>query len=121
MDPTELVDRYCAIWNEASLPKRAEMLASIWADRATYTDPGVHEVGPGELLDHIEQVQLRRPGTRVIRTSDVDCHHGFARFHWKAVAADGAILREGIDIAFISTDGNRLDRIIGFFGSLDET
>ncbi|MDQ6432959.1 nuclear transport factor 2 family protein [Mesorhizobium sp. LHD-90] len=118
MDPADLIDRYCAVWNEASPRMRAEMLSSVWADGATYTDPGVHAAGADELLDHIARMQSRRAGSQVIRTSDVDHHHGLARFHWKALAADGTVLREGIDIAFVNADGSRLDRIIGFFGSL---
>jgi len=48
----------------------------------------------------------------------VDIHHGIARFAWHAVQADGTALPEGLDIAFISSDGTRIERIIGFFGPL---
>jgi len=34
------------------------------------------------------------------------------------VEANGNELPEGIDIAFISADGSKIERIIGFFGSL---
>jgi hypothetical protein len=32
------------------------------------------------------------------------------------VQTDETALAEGIDIAFISSDGSRIERIIGFFG-----
>ena len=47
-----------------------------------------------------------------------DTHHAVARFDWQATEADGHALLEGIDIAFISPDGSRIERIIGFFGPL---
>jgi hypothetical protein len=116
MDVTNLIDRYCQVWNETDASIRADLLASVWAGGATYTDPSVHAATGEELLAHIATVQARRPGASVLRTSAVDIHHGVARFTWHVVKADGTALPEGIDIAFISPDGSRIERIIGFFG-----
>jgi hypothetical protein len=118
MDVTELVDRYCRVWNETDPSIRDELLASLWASNATYTDPLVHAVGARELLAHIAAVRARRPGASVLRTSAVDIHHSVARFAWHVVLGDGTALPEGIDIAFISSDGSRIERIIGFFGPI---
>lgn len=118
MDVTELIDRYCRVWNEGDSSVRAELLASLWGSNATYTDPSVHTTSAHELLAHIAAVQARRPGASVVRTSAVDVHHGVARFAWHVVQADGTVLPEGIDIAFISSDGSRIERIIGFFGPI---
>ena len=107
MDASDLIDR------------RAELLASVWADNATYTDPSVHAANAVELLAHIAKVQARRPGAKVLRTSAVDVHHGFARFAWHVVEANGNQLPEGLDIAFFTPDGGRIQRIIGFFGPLN--
>ncbi len=118
MDVTELIDRYCGVWNEADASLRESSLTSIWASEATYTDPSVHAVGARELSAHIETVRARRPGASVLRTSAVDLHHGVARFAWHVVLADGTELPEGIDIALLSADGSRIERIIGFFGPI---
>ena len=118
MDVTELVDRYCRVWNEADPSIRDDLLASLWASDATYTDPSVHAVGARELAAHIATVRARRPGASVLRASAVDIHHAVARFAWHVVQEDGTALPEGIDIAFISSDGSRIERIIGFFGPL---
>jgi hypothetical protein len=63
-------------------------------------------------------VRARRPGASVLRSSAVDAHHGLARFAWHVVQADGVALPDGLDIAFVSADGARIERIIGFFGPL---
>jgi hypothetical protein len=88
----------------------------VWQAGATYTDPSVHAAGADELLAHIAKVRAARPGAAIVRTSAVDIHHGIARFAWQIVLADGTRRPEGIDIAFISADGARIERIIGFFG-----
>ena len=121
MDVTALIDRYCQVWNEADSSIRDDLLASLWARNATYTDPSVHAANATELLAHIAAVRARRPGASVVRTSAVDAHHGIARFAWKVALADGTELPEGFDIAFISSDGSRIERIIGFFGPVPRT
>jgi hypothetical protein len=116
MQLSELIDTYCQAWSDPSPERRAELLDAVWAPGATYTDPSVHAVGSAELLAHIAKVLARRPGSRVVRTSQTDAHHGMARFAWHAVEANGNALPEGIDIAFLSADGSKIERIIGFFG-----
>src|SRR5688572_25466796 len=118
MGITELIDRYCQVWTESRPDRRAELLASVWGATATYTDPSVHAANAEELLAHIATVQARRQGSKILRTSRVDVHHGVARFAWHVVQADGSNLPEGLDIAFVSPDGSRIERIIGFFGPL---
>jgi len=118
MDPTSLIDRYCLAWNAPTEAERARLLDAVWSPEATYTDPSVHARGAAELLTHISTVVARRPGAKVVRTSAVEQHHGIARFAWRVIEANGNQLPEGIDIAFISADGSRIERIIGFFGPL---
>jgi hypothetical protein len=111
----ELIDRYCDVWGESDAHGRTDKLSTVWAHGATYSDPTVHAVGVEELLTHIAGVQNRRPGSKVVRTTGIDTHHGIGLFSWQAVGADGAILRKGIDIAFFSADGAKIERVIGFF------
>lgn len=113
-----LIDRYCAVWGEQNPSRRAELLAQVWAPGATYTDPRVHATGAAELLAHIDKVLAQRPGATVVRTSAVDVHHGVARFSWHVVQSDGSALPDGLDIAEFSSDGQRIRRILGFFGPL---
>jgi len=111
-----LIDCYCEAWSEHDEARRAALLSSVWAPGASYTDPTIHAVGAAELLAYIAKVQARRPGSKVVRTSRLDGHHGIARFAWRAIEADGRALPEGIDIAFFTPDGSRIERILGFFG-----
>jgi hypothetical protein len=118
MNITELIDRYCEVWTEIDSGRREELLKSIWAANATYTDPTVHTTGAAELLSHIGKVQASRHGAKILRTSAVDFHHGVARFAWHLLNADGRALPDVLDIAFLTPDGERIQRIVGFFGPL---
>jgi hypothetical protein len=116
-DVDELIDTYCAAWSDPDPSRRREILGTVWAEGATYTDPTVHAAGLDALLAHIEGVVTQRPGAKVVRTSRVDLHHGLARFAWHVQLPDGSTLPEGLDLAELSADG-RIGRIIGFFGPL---
>lgn len=118
MELTSLIDAYCQVWSDPDEAERAERLQRVWSPSATYTDPMVHVEGPTDLLAHIAKVAAHWPGSRILRTSDVDQHHGVARFAWRIVDAGGNALLEGIDIAFISADGTKIERIVGFFGTV---
>ena len=118
MSLDSIIDRYCEAWSAPSPELRAAALADVWAASGTYTDPTQHAVGAEQLLAHIASVLKTYPGTRVVRTSAVDHHHGLARFAWQMVLADGQRLPEGLDIAALSADGTRIQSIVGFFGPL---
>ena len=118
MKSSGVIDRYCQAWSAPDPVSRAQLLASVWSAGATYTDPGVHAAGADALLVHIAKIQASRPGARVVRTTAVDEHHGVARFGFRVLGADGAVLREGMDVAFMAEDGATIDRIVGFFGPL---
>jgi len=118
MDTLELIDRYCAAWSDPKPEARAALLECVLASGATYTDPRAHTTGAGELLAHVAKVHAIRPNSRVVRTTALDAHHGMVRFGWKAIDAAGVTLVEGIDVAFLSADATRIERIVGFFGPL---
>jgi hypothetical protein len=118
MPLTLLIDSYCAAWSDENAQKRRALLLPIWSEGATYTDLTVHTTGAEELLAHIARVLAKHPGARILRTSDVDVHHGIARFAWKFVMPDGSSFPEGLDIAFLDASQKRITRIIGFFGPL---
>jgi hypothetical protein len=114
---TGLIDAYCQVWCEPDGQRREQLLESVWASNATYSDPTVHAASSNDLLLHIAKVLARRPGAKVVRTSAVDEHHGWARFAWRVIESDGTPLPEGIDLVEFSSDG-KIQRIIGFFGPL---
>jgi hypothetical protein len=114
-----LIDCYGEAWSEPDAARRTALLDAVWAPGATYTDPTVENLDRDGLLAHIARIQTTRPGARVRRSTAIDAHHEFARFGFEVIGVDGAVLRRGLDIAFLDASGTRLQRIIGFFGTLD--
>jgi len=113
----KLVDSYCAAWSAADLATRLALLTEVWEETGIYVDPTAVCVNRNELAEHIDKVQQRYPGAKVIRTSILDHHHDLLRFSWKMVLADGKSLPDGVDFGELSGSG-KLRRIVGFFGPL---
>jgi len=120
MTPEQLIDIYCQVWNEPDAARRAVLLGTVWSESATYTDPTVGALRADALLAHVGRIQATRPGAKVVRSTPVDAHHAFARFGFKVTAADGRIVREGVDVVFLSPEREKIDRIVGFFDPLAE-
>ena len=113
-----LIDAYCAAWSEPDAGRRDAILAEVWADDATYTDPRGRRRGAERAVRaHRARFSRAGPARRSSGRARVDAHHGVARFAWRVVQADGAMLPEGIDFAEVGGDG-KLARITGFFGPL---
>jgi SnoaL-like domain len=113
----ELITLYTSAWSEPDRVLRQQLLARVWAEDGTYTDPTAHVTGRKELVDHIGGFFKQFPGAHFVVTSGIDAHHQGLRFTWRMVLADGTVHVEGIDFGELSPDG-KLHRIVGFFGPL---
>ena len=113
-----LVDKYCNGWSSNSAEERERLIRETLTEDAIYSDPRVNCLRISELLNHISSVHTSRPGAKVLRTSKVDIHHGFARFNWRVFLSDGSALPESVDIVELNADGSRFQKILGFFGPL---
>lgn len=114
------VDTYIAAWNEPVAEERERKIAQVMTDDGTYVDPDRELDSPGDLVAHIGQALNAHPGRRIVRTSEVDLHHGFCRFNWRLVRADGRQAPESVDFVEFADDG-RIRRVTGFFGPLTPT
>jgi hypothetical protein len=108
---------YGQAWSADDAAQRAKLLAGIWDDSASYTDPTADVKGTAGLLSVIEAFHKQFPGARLVPVSSADLHHGQFRFAWKAVGADGSTVVDGMDFGELGPDG-KLRKIVGFFGPL---
>jgi hypothetical protein len=114
----ETIDRYCLAWSTADPAERSGHLNAVCSEQVSYTDPRVDLQTPAMLLEDIAALHAQRPGLRITRTSQVDTHHGIARFAWRLTLNDGSTFVEGVDFLELSSSGSKIERISGFFGSL---
>ena len=113
----EVVAAYDAAWNEPDATERRRLLERAFAEDGVLIEPRGRFEGREAVLERIGGFWERFPGARVLLTSGVDEHHGFLRYAWMIVVADGSALLDGIDFAELRSDG-RLRRVIMFFGPL---
>jgi hypothetical protein len=110
------IDAYLEAYGEPDAARRSELIARVWAVDGQLIDPPLDASGREAIDGMAAAVQAQFPGHRFHRSTDVDAHHGFARYGWELVAADGAVAVTGVDIAEI--DGDGLHRVVGFFGEV---
>jgi hypothetical protein len=112
-NPTDLIDRYIAMWNETDGERRRALIAGVWTERARYIDPLMTGEGPAGIDAMVAGVQARFPGHRFRRTTPVDAHNDRVRFGWHLAPEGGPALAAGIDFGVIAGDG-RLESMTGF-------
>ena len=117
MDAEQVIDTYCAVWNETDDGRRAELLGRIWAEGGVYCDPTIRVEGATALLTHIAGVHSNFQGFGLRRIGKLDMHHGLGRFGWQRAMANGDTGPESIDFVEFDEAG-KLTSVIGFFGPL---
>ena len=117
-DTAQAAEKAIATWGAAWAEARPEsiqrLLEQCWAEDGQYTDPNTVLKGRAEVAECIVKFQQRLPGARFV-ASKPNMHHGFLRFAWQLLLADGTVRNEGMDFAELGPDG-RFRTIVGFFG-----
>jgi hypothetical protein len=116
-DVTATVDRYLAAYGEPDPQRRAELIATVWADNGRLIDPPLAGEGHDGIAGMAQALQQQFPGHGFRRTSAVDIHHDHFRFTWELVSPNGDVVLAGLDVGELDADG-RVRRITGFFGDL---
>ena len=118
-DLQHTIDRYFDWFNATDDATRRAAVVAAWGEDARYVDPLFDARGHGGLAELAAQVQARFPGHRFRRTSDIDAHHGLARWQWDMVGPDGGPpVATGVDFGVLAEDG-RLREVVGFFESVN--
>lgn len=114
MDRTILVEKYLDSWNETDAGIRQAMLAELWTEHGTYTDPIAEVVGLVQIEAMISGFQGQLPGARLKRSGEVETHHKLVRFTWDLLSPVGEVIARGMDVA-VFTEDHRIESVFGFF------
>jgi hypothetical protein len=126
-NPTEIADRYVAMWNEPDPDRRRTAIAELWSEDAVHqlqppqdmrdaaAAPGIGLTARLEARGH---AQLERratsayerfigPGEYVFRRrDDAERLADVVKFHWEMVAADsGEVAAVGLEFLVLAPDG----------------
>jgi hypothetical protein len=115
----EAVAALDAAWQAADPDERRRLLERALAPGAELVgpEPVGRRIGVPAIAALIGAFGERWPGARVVVTTRVDAHHGWARYGWAIRNARGESLLEGIDLVEAAEDG-RLRRVVMFYGAL---
>ncbi|QCI66748.1 nuclear transport factor 2 family protein [Phreatobacter stygius] len=113
-NPSELADRYIAMWNETDASARRKLVAEIWAPDAHFADPVAAGRGHDQIDAVLAGVQQQFAGLSFSLTGKPDGFGDNVRLSWQLAAGDGPAVVKGTDIGRVTADG-RLASVVGFF------
>ena len=111
------IEKYDEAWNASNIDQRRQLLDAALTDDCEMVEPRGRFAGREAIIERISGFADRFPGARVDITTTVDEHNGFARYGWKILDSEGALLLDGIDFVERAADG-RLCKVVMFFGTL---
>jgi SnoaL-like domain len=112
-----LVQRYIETWNETDPRRRGALIAQVFTEDASYTDPLASVRGHDAIDQLVAAAQTQFAGLEFSLGTPIDAHHEQARFGWHlGVPGTGSPLAIGFDVAVM--DNGRLREVYGF---LDKT
>lgn len=117
MDTTSTIDRYLDAYGETDADRRLQLISESFTPDATLADPPLDAAGHDGLSVMFVAVQAQFPGHTFSRTSDIDEHHGAARYEWSLAGPDGTAAVSGTDFVCFGSDG-KLASVVGFFGPI---
>lgn len=116
-DLATTIDTHLTAYCEPDPATRRALVDQVWAADGELLDPPLEGRGHEAIAGLADAVLGHYPGHRFTRTTEVDAHHGYARYGWELVGPDGVVAITGVDVARVTDDG-RLAQVVGFFGNL---
>jgi len=112
IDAKTIATRYIELWNERDPQRRRQLLATHWADNASYVDPLMAGDGHDGIDALVAGVQQRFPDFRFALIGEPNGYGDHIRFSW-GLGPDGADSPiKGTDFAMLNA--GRIQRITGF-------
>ena len=112
-DVQSVIERYIDAWNETDANRRREMIASVFSEDATYTDPLAAVRGHAAIDQFVAAAQAQFAGLQFSLAGPIDAHHDQARFTWHLGtlgAAEPVVI--GFDVAVLNH--GRVREVYGF-------
>lgn len=109
----EAIDAYVDAWNSSAPEMVRPLVEQAMTEDALMAYPRFEARGWEDILELMVAYKGQSPGVRIELTSDVEEHHGWVRFGWRMLDADGSLLGEGEDVCEVADDG-RFATILGF-------
>ena len=113
----EAIDAYVDAWNTHDSETSRRLVEQAMTEDALMAYPRFEARGWDGISELITTYRQQSPGYSIELTSNVEEHHGWVRFGWRMLDADGSVLGEGEDVGELDDDG-RFVRVLGFLNPL---
>lgn len=106
-----IIEKYDQAWNTSDVDERRRLLEAALTDDCEMVEPRGRFAGRDAIFERISGFSDRFPGARVDITTSVDEHNGLARYGWRILDREEALLLDGMDVVERAEDG-RLRRVL---------
>jgi len=116
--PVQL-QHYLRMWNERDVDRIRAHLDRCVADDCLWVDPLHHHTGRDPLEAQVRDFRATYPDAELGLGSNIDSHNGRHRYEWYITSSPGELLLRGFDVVTVDEESGMINRVDGFFGSLD--
>ncbi len=116
--PVEL-QHYLRMWNERDLDQIRVHLDRCVADDCWWVDPLHQHTGRDPLEAQVRDFRVNYPDADLGLGSNIDSHNGRHRYEWYITSTPGELLLRGFDVVTVDEESGMINRVDGFFGTLD--
>jgi hypothetical protein len=113
----EVIDAYVDAWTTSDPEVSRRGVEQAMTEDALMAYPRFEARGWEAILETIATYKQQSPDVSIELTSNAEAHHGWVRFGWRLLGADGSVLGDGEDVGELGEDG-RFIRVLGFVNPL---
>ena len=109
----EAIGAYVDAWNSSDPVTVRHLVEQAMTQDALMAYARFEGRGWEDISELIVTYKQQSPGVSIEMTSNAEEHHGWVRFGWRMLDAEGSVLGEGEDVGEVAEDG-RFTRMLGF-------
>ena len=118
-DAPEVLEHYLQMWNEHDVERVRGHLDRCVAEDCWWVDPLHQHRGRDALEANVRAFRTANPEAELGLGSNVDSHNDRHRYEWFINSTPGELLLRGFDVVTVNSASGMIDRVDGFFGSLE--
>ena len=115
MPDIKVIQDYISAWNISYSEERMALLSSILAENCLYADSHLPDtiVGKESHCLFIDRFKTKFPDLSLKLVASPDLHHGYFRFNWQILKADGNLFTQGSFFGEID-EQEKITKLVGF-------
>ncbi|GAB4526756.1 MAG: nuclear transport factor 2 family protein [Pleurocapsa sp.] len=111
----QTIEDYISAWNSSDSEARMTIMNRILAEKCLYVDSHLPDpiVGRESHCLFIDRFKDKFPDLSLKLIATPDLHHGYFRFNWQIIKADGNLFTQGSFFGEINEE-NQITKLVGF-------